>query len=298
MKTYFELLIKINPEIEDVISEFCFENLPCEGVILAEEAYKDLEMTSTTQGTLKVFLTEKPQALDELLSEYRALLVERGFTDEMLGSWEHTLTEKENEDWSKKWKEKWDITRVSNKIVVVPDWLEYNEQPGEVVIRLEPGCAFGTGTHATTQLCMKALEIIDVKGKDVADIGTGSGILAICAKKFCANYVYGCDNDDTVIDVAKENALKNNVECEFELGTSENIKREFDFVMANILHNVLNEIMEDLKRITKKGGHIALSGILEEKAPIVLEAIKRCDLEIIHELHQNQWVGFIVKKRG
>ncbi len=295
MKTYFELLIKINPEIEDVISEFCFDNLPCEGVILAEEAYKDLEMTSTTQGTLKVFLTERPQALDLLLGEYRKLLLSRGFTDEMLGSWEYSLTEKKNEDWSKKWKEKWDITRVTDKIVVVPDWLEYNEQPGEVVIRLEPGCAFGTGTHPTTQLCMKAMEIIGVEGKDVADIGTGSGILAICAKKFCANYVYGCDNDDTVIDVAKENALKNNVECEFELGTSENIHREFDFVMANILHNVLNEIMEDLQRITKKGGHIALSGILEEKAPIVLEAIKRCNLEIVHELHQNQWVGFVVR---
>lgn len=295
MKTYFELLIKINPEIEDVISEFCFDNLPCEGVILAEEAYKDLEMTSTTQGTLKVFLTERPQALDLLLGEYRKLLLSRGFTDEMLGSWEYSLTEKENEDWSKKWKEKWDITRVTDKIVVVPDWLEYNEQPGEVVIRLEPGCAFGTGTHPTTQLCMKAMEIIGVEGKDVADIGTGSGILAICAKTFCANYVYGCDNDDTVIDVAKENALKNNVECEFELGTSENIHREFDFVMANILHNVLNEIMEDLQRITKKGGHIALSGILEEKAPIVLEAIKRCNLEIVHELHQNQWVGFVVR---
>lgn len=295
MKTYFELLIKINPEIEDVISEFCFDNLPCEGVILAEEAYKDLEMTSTTQGTLKVFLTERPQALDLLLGEYRKLLLSRGFTDEMLGSWEYSLTEKENEDWSKKWKEKWDITRVTDKIVVVPDWLEYNEQPGEVVIRLEPGCAFGTGTHPTTQLCMKAMEIIGVEGKDVADIGTGSGILAICAKKFCANYVYGCDNDDTVIDVAKENAIKNNVECEFELGISENIHREFDFVMANILHNVLNEIMEDLQRITKKGGHIALSGILEEKAPIVLEAIKRCNLEIVHELHQNQWVGFVVR---
>ncbi len=295
MKTYFELLIEINPAIEDVISEFCFENLPCEGVILAEESYKDLEMTSTTRGTLKVFLTEKPLALDELLTEYRKLLIQRGFTDEMLGSWKHTLTEKENEDWSKKWKEKWDITRVSDKIVIVPDWLEYSEKPDEIVIRLEPGCAFGTGTHATTQLCMKAIEIIGVKDKDVADIGTGSGILAICAKKFCANYVYGCDNDDTVIDVAKENALKNNVECEFEFGTSENIHRQFDLVLANILHNVLNEIMEDLQRITKKGGYLVLSGILEEKAPVVLDAIKRCKLEMEQELHQNQWVCFIVK---
>lgn len=297
MKTYFELLIEINPEIEDVVSEFCFENLPCEGVILAEEAYKDLEMTSTTRGTLKVFLTNRVENIDTILANFRAVLMARGFNDEQLGSWKHSMSEKENEDWSKKWKEKWDITRVTDKIVVVPDWLEYTERPEEVVIRLEPGCAFGTGTHATTQLCMKAMEIIGVKGKDVADIGMGSGILSICAKKFGANYVYGCDNDDTVIDVARVNAEKNQVVCEFELGTSDKIERQFDFVMANILHNVLNEIMEDLKRITKTGGHIALSGILEEKAPIVLSAIERCNLEIIKELHQNQWVGYVVLRR-
>ena len=295
MKTYFELMIKINPDLEDIISEFCFETLPCEGVILAEEAYKDLEMTSTTQGTLKVFLTTKPENIDNLFKQFRTTLLNRGFTPEQLGSWEMTLSEKENEDWSKKWKEKWDITRVTDKIVIVPDWLEYTPKNNEIEIRLEPGCAFGTGTHETTQICLKALEIIDVKGKNVADIGTGSGILAICAKKFGADYAYGCDNDDTVIDVAKENAIKNNVKCTFEFGTSENIKSQFDFVMANILHNVLFEIMEDLQRITTKGGYLALSGILNEKAPIVLEAIKRCNLEIIEEIHQNQWVGFIVK---
>lgn len=90
----------------------------------------------------------------------------------------------------------------------MPDWLEYNEKGGEVVIRLEPGCAFGTGTHQTTQLCMKAIEKYMPINAKAADIGMGSGILAICAKKFGASEVYGCDNDETVIDVAKENALK------------------------------------------------------------------------------------------
>ena len=295
MNTYFEILLEINPEMEDIISEFCFENLPCEGVVLAEEAYKDLEMTSTTRGTLKIFLTEKPKNIENIFNDYRQTLLNRGFSKEDLGSWNLTISENENQDWSKKWKEKWNITRVTDKIVVVPDWLEYTEKPEEIVIRLEPGCAFGTGTHATTQLCMKALEIIDVKDKNVADIGTGSGILAICAKKFGAKYVYGCDNDDTVIDVAIENAQKNNSKCDFELGTADKITKKYDFVMANILHNVLFEIMEDLQNITVKGGYIALSGILNEKAPIVLEAIKRCNLEIIEELHQDQWVGFIVK---
>ena len=295
---YWELQIKINPDLEDIVAEFCFENLPCEGVVLAEEAYKDLEMISTTEGTLKVFLTEEPQTLEQLLKSERELLKKRGLSDEELGSWEYVISNKPNEDWSKKWKEKWDITRVTDKIVIVPDWLSYGDKEGEVVIRLEPGCAFGTGTHQTTQLCMKALEKYMKKGDKVADIGMGSGILSICAKKFGASSVYGCDIDEDVIDVAKENAVKNGEillsepnsgeGVFFELNTADKIQEKFDFVCANILHNVLAEIMGDLKNIMKKGALMSLSGILDEKKPVVLEAIKRENLEIIEEIHQDQ----------
>lgn len=303
---YWELQIKINPDLEDIVAEFCFENLPCEGVVLAEEAYKDLEMISTTEGTLKVFLTEEPQNLEQLLKSERELLKSRGLSDEELGSWEYVISNKPNEDWSKKWKEKWDITRVTDKIVIVPDWLSYEDKEGEVVIRLEPGCAFGTGTHQTTQLCMKALEKYMKKGDKVADIGMGSGILSICAKKLGAFYVHGCDIDEDVIDVAKENAVKNGVTLLsepnsgegvfFELNTADKIQEKFDFVCANILHNVLAEIMGDLKNIMKSGAIMSLSGILDEKKPVVLEAIKRENLEIIEEIHQDQWTSFVVRK--
>ena len=303
---YWELQIKINPDLEDIVAEFCFENLPCEGVVLAEEAYKDLEMISTTEGTLKVFLTDEPHNLEQLLKSERELLKNRGLSDEELGSWEYVISNKPNEDWSKKWKEKWDITRVTDKIVIVPDWLSYGDKEGEVVIRLEPGCAFGTGTHQTTQLCMKALEKYMKKGDKVADIGMGSGILSICAKKFGASSAYGCDIDEDVIDVAKENAVKNgeNLLSEpnsgegvfFELNTADKIQEKFDFVCANILHNVLAEIMGDLKNIMKKGALMSLSGILDEKKPVVLEAIKRENLEIIEEIHQDQWTSFVVRK--
>lgn len=299
---YYELQIKINPDMEDIISDFCFENLPCEGVVLAEEAYKDLEMISTTEGTLKVFLTFEPDNLSEILKDERDLLKSRGFSDEELGSWEFVISNKPNEDWSKKWKEKWDITKVTDKIIIVPDWLEYDDKENEIVIRLEPGCAFGTGTHQTTQLCMKALEKYMKKGDKVADIGMGSGILSICAKKFGASSVYGCDIDEDVIDVAKENARKNlpnNGEgCYFELSTADKINEKFDFVMANILHNVLAEIMGDLKNIMKGGALMSLSGILDEKKPVVLEAIKRENLEIIEEIHQDQWTSFVVRKKA
>ena len=302
---YTELQIRINPQIEEIVSDFCFENLPCEGVVLAEETYKDLEMVSTTEGTLKVFLNLDSHSelvsesnIRKILTEERELLKSRGLTDEELGSWEFLISDKPNEDWSKKWKEKWDITRVSDKIVVVPDWLEYVANSDEVVIRLEPGCAFGTGTHQTTQLCMKAIEKYMPNSAKAADIGTGSGILAICAKKFGASYVYGCDNDEAVIEVAKENALKNGVSCTFELNTADKITERFDFVLANILHNVLAEIMGDLKHIMNSGAILVLSGILNEKKSVVLDAINKYNLELLEEAHQDQWVAFIVRKEA
>lgn len=295
--SYFELQIKINPQMEDIVSDICFENFPCEGVVLAEETYKDLEMISTTEGTLRVFLTESAE-VETVLKEQRELLKSRGFSDEELGSWDFVYSEKENEDWSKKWKEKWDVTHVSDRITVVPDWIDYNpKRNDEVIIKLEPGCAFGTGTHATTQLCMKAIEKYMQQNADVADIGMGSGILAICAKKFGANYVYGCDNDENVIDVAKENAIKNGVECEFELNTADKISRKFDFVLANILHNVLAEIMGDLKAIMKNEAFMVLSGILDEKKSFVLDAVKSYNMELVEEMHQNQWVALVVRRK-
>ena len=296
MKKYFELKISINPEIEEVVSDICFTNFNCEGVVLAEEDWKDLEMTSTTRGTLKVFLTELNCNPIEILKTEREILKSRGFADEELGSWEISLDEKENQDWSKKWKEKWTVTHVTQNIAVVPSWLEYNPNEKEVVITLDPGCAFGTGTHQTTQLCMKAIEKYLQKGDSVADIGTGSGILAICAKKFGASFAYGCDNDETVIDVCIENSKINNVDCVFELKTADLLVNKFDFVCANILHNVLNEIMGDLKNIMKDNAKMVLSGILDDKKDIVLEAIQREGLKLIEILCQDQWVAFVVEK--
>ena len=303
MTNYFELRISINPEMEDIVSDICFSNLDCEGVVLAEETYKDLVMTDTTKGTLRVFLSSLDKNPIEVLKTERELLKERGFSDEELGTWEIQLDEKENQDWSKKWKEKWTVTHVTEKITVVPSWLEYNPQKDEIIITLDPGCAFGTGTHQTTQLCMKALEKYFKAGDTMADIGMGSGILSILAKKMGASKVYGCDIDETVIDVAKENAVKNGLEqyekevkVKFELNTADKITEKYDFVCANILHNVLYEIMGDLKNIMKDDGKLSLSGILDEKKDIVLEAIKRENLRIIDTITQDQWISYVVKK--
>lgn len=303
-KNYFELRLKINPDMEDLISEIFFDNFDCEGVVLAEETYKDLEMVSTTEGTLKIFLKDDDSTtfedmkydVENVLDLYREEFLSRGLTDEELGSWDFELEEKKSEDWSQKWKEKWDVTHVTDKIAVVPDWIDYVPKKGEVIIKLEPGCAFGTGTHRTTQLCMKALEKYMKPNDKVADIGMGSGILSILAKKLGASYVYGCDTDDTVIEVAKENAKKNGVDAIFELGTADKVNEKFDFVCANILHFVLAEIMGDLKNLMKKGAIMSLSGILDEKKQMVIDAYEKENLELIEEIHQDQWTSFVVKR--
>ncbi len=295
MNTYYELLIKINPEIADVVSEICFDCMPCEGVVLAEETRDDAVILSTTEGTLKVFLTSDCD-VGKILTEQRNLLKDRGLSDDELGSWEFSYQEKDNQDWSKKWKEKWDITHVTDRIVVVPDWLTYEAKESDIVIKMEPGSAFGTGTHATTQLCMLAIEKYVKAGDTVADIGTGSGILSVCAKKFGASFAYGCDIDETVIDIAKDNARKNEVDCVFEFNSVDNIKEKFSFVTANILHNVLAEIMPDLVNIMEDGAVMVLSGILDEKKDVVIDAICQCGLKILEQNYIDQWTSFIVRR--
>ena len=302
MTNYYELKISINPNLEEIVSDIFFTNFDCEGVVLEEETYKNLEMTSTTKGTLRVFLNQDENyenmsfKISNLLEKQKEVLKMRGLYEKELGSWDFSLEEKENQDWSQKWKEKWNVTHITDKITVVPSWIEYSPKPDEIIITLDPGCAFGTGTHQTTQLCMKALEKYMNPQDKVADIGTGSGILAILAMKLGASEAYGCDIDDTVIEVCYKNAKVNNVECKFELNTANKLNEKYDFICANILHNVLAEIMPDLKKLMKDNAKLALSGILDEKQDVVLDAIKDNGLKIIDTISQDQWVSFVVTK--
>ena len=299
---YYELYININPAMEDDVANICFENFDCEGVLLEEQKFKDLEMTETSKGTLKVFLRSLKSPNDigvcEFIKSVKTKLLNSGFNEEQLGSWDCALLEKDNEDWSKKWKENWTVTHITNNVVIVPSWLNYEPKENEITISLDPGCAFGTGTHQTTQLCVVGMEQFsqNIIEKDVADIGMGSGILSIIAKKKGAKTVYGCDIDETVIDVAKENARKNGVQCTFELGSSDKINKKYDFICANILHNVLYEIMPDLKRILKSNGVIVLSGILDSKKDVVLESIEKNDLTILKTNYMEPWISYVVKR--
>lgn len=303
MKDYFEISVKINPTVIELVTEVFFDKFECEGVIQAEEKYKDLELIETTNKVAKGYVqyeTEefKPSEIQKVFTKAKEDLKEEGFTDEELGEWTISAKKVINQDWSQKWKENWKPTRVSEHVVICPSWEECTRKKDEVLITLDPGSAFGTGTHATTQLCIHAIEKYLKKGDEMADIGTGSGILAITAIKFGSVHAVGIDNDPLVIDVAKDNAQINGVfgKIDFSCATADMLCEQFDFVCANILHNVLAEIMGDLKAIMKPQAHMVLSGILDEKKPVVLEAIEKHNLKIVENLNQDQWTAFVVQR--
>ena len=303
MKDYFEISVNINPCAIELVTEIFFERFECEGVVQAEEKYKDLELVETTNNIAKGYVLFEeddfsPSEIQKVFANAKEELKLDGFTDEELGDWTISAKKIINQDWSQKWKEHWKPTKASEHVIICPSWEECTRSKDDVLITLDPGSAFGTGTHATTQLCIQAIEKYLKKGDEVADIGTGSGILAITAVKFGAVHAVAIDNDPLVIDVAKDNAQINCVfnNIDFSHATADMLTEQYDFVCANILHNVLAEIMGDLKNIMKPQAHMVLSGILDEKKQIVLDAIEKHGLRLVETMQQDQWIAFVVRK--
>ena len=299
-KTYWEVCIEINPVCADILCDIIQSNFDCEGIITAEEEYKNLELVRTSENILKAYIVAETLDFDEIKSFFqtkRQELIEKEIFSSDIGTWNVTVKKQEIVDWSKKWKEFWKPSKISDRIVICPTWEKYEAKSDEIVVNIDPGNAFGTGTHATTQLCVKACEKYMAKNSIVADIGCGSGILAICAKRLGAASADAVDIDETAIETAKINAKVNNELINFKTASSEILESEkYDFVFANILHNVLADIMPDLKRIMKIGGKIVLSGILAGKEPVVIESVKKNNLRIIDEQKQKEWLSFVVQR--
>ena len=301
MKEFTEIALKINPLYSDIVCNIFEENFDCEGIITETAKYEKTEQVKLENDVVKAYVTDEidESRLKKFFEDQKKRLIELKIFDEDPGSFEITVTKQENKDWSKKWKENWRPTHVSAKTVICPSWLNYEPTAGETVITVDPGNAFGTGTHATTALCVRAIEKYVKPGDEVADVGCGSGILAICAIKYGAKSADATDNDETVIETARENTQINGVSDEIavKFGSSDVLPDEkYDFVAANILHNVLVEIMPDLKRITKPGGMLSLSGILKEKGALVRAAYEKCGLTLVETTEEGDWCSFAVRK--
>jgi ribosomal protein L11 methyltransferase len=210
----------------------------------------------------------------------------------------------DEQDWAESWKEFFHVTKITDRIIVKPEWRDYKKKENELVIELDPGMAFGTGTHPTTSLCMKMIDQYLNHGQSFLDVGTGSGILMITAAKLGAEYGLGIDNDELAVKIAKENLDKNKIDPDkfiIGLNTMEDIKKThnktgFDMICANILAHVIIDIMPLIKSNLNRSGIAIVSGIIREKEKLVLQSIKENKLELVEILHMEEWVAIAIKK--
>ncbi|WP_291652868.1 50S ribosomal protein L11 methyltransferase [Clostridium sp.] len=201
------------------------------------------------------------------------------------------------EDWANTWKKYYKPTKVGEKIVVKPIWEEYDVQGEELVLELDPGMAFGTGTHETTRMCMQSLEKYVKEDSTVFDVGCGSGILAIAAAKLGAKMAVGVDLDPVAVESAKENVGYNNLDnIQILYGNLvEVIDGKADIVVANIIAEVICILTEDVKRVLKDNGYFITSGIIHDRADMVTKKLEETGFEVVEINKDGEWNCIVAK---
>ncbi len=208
----------------------------------------------------------------------------------------------DEQDWAESWKAFFWPEKISPAMVIKPTWREYDAYKGEIVIEIDPGMAFGTGTHPTTRLCINMMETHLENGASVLDIGTGSGILLVAAAKLGGGRLYGIDTDGIAVDIARKNLQLNGVgESVFSLRTgtlSELAGNPFDLIVANILSEVIVELLVDIPRVLKKNGTFICSGIIEKNKGKVCQAMEERGFHIFDERLRESWVALAGRLKG
>ena len=201
------------------------------------------------------------------------------------------------EDWANTWKQYYKPSKVGEKIVVKPIWEEYEAKDGDLVVDLDPGMAFGTGTHETTRMCIQALERYVKEESTVFDVGCGSGILAISAAKLGAKLAVGVDLDPVAVESSIENVGYNNLNnIEILHGNLvEVIDGKADIVVANILAEIICILTDDVKRVLKDGGVFITSGIIHDRVDMVCEKLEATGFEVIEKNRDGEWNCIVAK---
>ena len=207
------------------------------------------------------------------------------------------VEEKDDEDWANNWKKYYKPLEIGEKLAIVPEWEDYDND-NRVVIKINPGMAFGTGTHESTYMCLELLERYVNKDDDIFDIGCGSGILAIAGLKLGAKKALLVDIDEKCIDASHENASLNGLEDKMEIKKGnllDVVKGRADLIVSNIIAEIIVDEIKNLKNHMEKGGIFITSGIIKEREQMVIDALEENGYEIIDELEKNNWVAIVGK---
>lgn len=212
----------------------------------------------------------------------------------------HCIIEDVNEeDWANCWKDYYHLIRVGKRLVIKPSWEEYEPEEREIIIEMDPGMAFGTGTHTTTRFCLELLEKYIQGGERVVDVGTGSGILAIAAAKLGAARVTAVEIDDTAVRVARENIIRNQVRDQVKVLNADFMEvdeEETDIVVANLTAELIREIIIKVRSMVRKNGRFFASGIIANKLPMVQEVLENNGLVLEEVVQDEDWLAIVARK--
>jgi len=205
--------------------------------------------------------------------------------------------------WAEKWKENFKPSRIGKRITVKPSWEPYSPSPEEVVVTIDPGQAFGTGTHETTQMCLQFLEeAFDGTPTPlrVLDVGTGTGILGIAAALLGAPLTLGIDVDPTGVEVAGENARVNGVEDRFHAAMTplSCVEGRYDLILANVLAEILSDLKQEIADRLEPGGKLILSGIISEKGDWVAKEYEAAGFRLAGRKEEGQWTALLLRREG
>lgn len=204
----------------------------------------------------------------------------------------------DEQDWAEAWKEYFWPQKITETIVVKPSWRTYTAEPGDIILEIDPGMAFGTGTHPTTALCIRMIQSHLKSGDTFLDVGTGSGILMIAAAKLGAGVICGVDNDEVAVAVAQKNLRANHI-GHFSLSTDNlvaGVDRRFDVVSANILAEVILDLLPDVDAVLTEKGVFICSGIITAKRDSVRSGLNEKGFEVIQVLEKEGWVAIAARK--
>jgi len=298
-KRWLEISVTADRDaVDDLVG---YLNRYCTGGAVVEESAPEIDGPISDRVTVKGFLSSSDEASRQKL-EIALLLLSRAS-----GISEPVTRMLDPEDWAESWKAYFPPLQLGRRTVIVPTWREYEARPGDVILRIDPGMAFGTGLHASTRLCLIALEQLIKPGLRVLDVGTGSGILAISAALQGAANVDAIDTDPLAVQVTNENAALNRVEARVRAtqgtlpgdappGIPIHAGSNYDLLLVNILAEIIIGMAEGIAGALSSGGCVIASGIIESKSGAVTQALVRAGLVIDKAVPDGDWIALIGHK--
>jgi ribosomal protein L11 methyltransferase len=213
-----------------------------------------------------------------------------------------TFQRVEEEDWAEAWKQGYHPIRVGEHFLIRPAWIDVEPKPDDIVIEMDPGMAFGTGTHPTTQLCLQACELFARPGLTMLDLGTGSGILAIGAAKLGCDHVLARDTDEVAVRSAQENVQRNGVtnRVTVEQGSLDDLvddARQFDLCVANLTAKIITRLAgQGIERLAKPGGTFVFSGLIDDQADEVSQVLQVAGLRPVAQHRLDDWTMLVMQR--